>query len=270
MLGASEHEPLVQSKRHAGNQRNASLARIQARREKQIDLVLDDQLPASEAKEELLANAKRRDELDAQLRIADEPLPLLHPSMADLYRTKVEQLAAALQREDSRIEASETLRGLIDSIVVTPEGGQLRIELRGNLAAMFERRPTNETVAGTWRPARAGTVGCGGSQPPLLAALERGGMTGPDGSIFVSDRRRRWSSSFRLPFLQSHNPGHHRRAGLDDDGPKAYACLSAAAGSTRMARRAGTYIATSATTASTSGEMMKVRGSRAVTPKSKD
>jgi hypothetical protein len=57
--------------------------------------------------------------------------------MADLYRTKVEQLAAALQREDTRLEASEMLRGLIDSIVLTPEKGQLRIELRGNLAAML-------------------------------------------------------------------------------------------------------------------------------------
>lgn len=44
--------------------------------------------------------------------------------VADLYRTKVEQLAAALQREDSRLEASETLRGLIDSIVLMPEKGQ--------------------------------------------------------------------------------------------------------------------------------------------------
>lgn len=29
------------------------------------------------------------------------------------------------------------LRGLIDSIVLKPEGGQLRIELKGNLAAML-------------------------------------------------------------------------------------------------------------------------------------
>ena len=57
--------------------------------------------------------------------------------MADLYRSKVEELAAALQREDTRLEASEMLRGLIDSIVLTPEEGQLRIELRGNLAAML-------------------------------------------------------------------------------------------------------------------------------------
>ena len=68
---------------------------------------------------------------------ANEPPPLLHPSMADLYRSKVEELASALQREETRLEASEMLRGLIDSIVLTPEGGQLRIELRGNLAAML-------------------------------------------------------------------------------------------------------------------------------------
>ena len=57
--------------------------------------------------------------------------------MADLYRTKVEGLAVALQREDTRTEASETLRELIESIVLMPEKGQLRIELRGNLAAML-------------------------------------------------------------------------------------------------------------------------------------
>ena len=32
---------------------------------------------------------------------------------------------------------AETLRGLIESIVLMPEKGQLRIELRGNLAAML-------------------------------------------------------------------------------------------------------------------------------------
>ena len=79
----------------------------------------------------------RKNALLAQLATAGEPPPLLHPSMADLYRSKVEELASALQREDTRLEASEMLRGLIDSIVLTPEEGQLRIELRGNLAAML-------------------------------------------------------------------------------------------------------------------------------------
>jgi hypothetical protein len=54
--------------------------------------------------------------------------------------------AAALQHEDTRLEASEMLRGMIDAIVLIPESGQppsrdgddarsreprLRIELRG-------------------------------------------------------------------------------------------------------------------------------------------
>lgn len=102
-----------------------------------INLVLDDQLPAGEVKDALNANAKRREELEPRLKVADEPPPLLHPSMANLYRSKLEELASALQREDTRVEASEMLRGLIDSIVLTPEKGQLRIELRGNLAAML-------------------------------------------------------------------------------------------------------------------------------------
>ena len=79
----------------------------------------------------------RKEALLALVAVAGEPPPLLHPSMADLYRSKVEELAGALQREDTRLEASEMLRGLIDSVVLMPQNGQLRIELKGNLAAML-------------------------------------------------------------------------------------------------------------------------------------
>ena len=88
-------------------------------------------------KAEWEALQERKTALQAKLDSADEPPPLLHPSMTDLYRSKVEELASALQREDTRLEASEMLRGLIDSIVLIPDEGQLRIELRGNLAAML-------------------------------------------------------------------------------------------------------------------------------------
>ena len=45
----------------------------------------------------------------------------------------------ALQEPDSRSEATEALRGLVDAIVLTPDqaGETLQIELRGNLAAML-------------------------------------------------------------------------------------------------------------------------------------
>jgi site-specific DNA recombinase len=117
--------------------RHSSAPVTPRRIKKLLDLLLDDEIDMAEGKAEMKALDARRKELEVQLKAADEPPPLLHPSMADLYRSKVEGLASALQREDTRLEASEMLRGLIDSIVLTPEKGQLRIELRGNLAAMF-------------------------------------------------------------------------------------------------------------------------------------
>ena len=70
-------------------------------------------------------------------RVADAPVPLLHPNLAALYREKVATLASARQNADSRSEAAEALRGLLDAIVLVPTGNQLRIELKGNLAAML-------------------------------------------------------------------------------------------------------------------------------------
>ena len=89
--------------------------------------------------------------------------------MADLYRAKVEQLAAALQREDTRLEASETPRGLVDSIVLSPEGGQLRIELRGNLAAMLavaQRTKRSPETGDLVVPVKM--VAGGGFEPPTF------------------------------------------------------------------------------------------------------
>ena len=93
----------------------------------------------SEVRDEMNANAVRREELKAKLAAADEPPPLLHPEMARIYRAKVTELARALQEPDSRSEATEALRGLVDAIVLTPDqaGETLQIELRGNLAAML-------------------------------------------------------------------------------------------------------------------------------------
>jgi site-specific DNA recombinase len=113
------------------------LSQIETRRRKLLDLMLDGVVSKSEGKNEMLGLTARRDDLQQQVTTAQEPPPLLHPSIADLYRTRVEYLAEALQSAESRMEASDALRGLIESIVLTPEEGQLRIELRGNLAAML-------------------------------------------------------------------------------------------------------------------------------------
>jgi site-specific DNA recombinase len=93
----------------------------------------------SVVKDELNANAARREQLEAKLAITKEPSPLLHPEMARIYHTKVTELAKALQEPDSRSEATEALRGLVDAIVLTPDQAReaLQIDLRGNLAAML-------------------------------------------------------------------------------------------------------------------------------------
>jgi hypothetical protein len=110
--------------------------RIEARRKKLIEMVMNG-VPPAEVKDEMIANAARREELKAKLAAADAPPLLLHPEMADLYRQKVTTLAQALEQRETRTEATEALRGLVDAIVMTPDDGALRIELRGNLAAML-------------------------------------------------------------------------------------------------------------------------------------
>ena len=84
-------------------------------------------------------SAARLEQLEAKLAATEEPPPLVHPEMARIYRTKVDELAKALQEPESRSEATEALRGLVDAIVLTPDerGDVLQIELRGNLAAML-------------------------------------------------------------------------------------------------------------------------------------
>ncbi len=62
-----------------------------------------------------------------------ELLGLLVPSTAVRSRDSASDAAA----RGHSLEASEMLRGLIEAIVLTPGEGPLRIELRGNLAAML-------------------------------------------------------------------------------------------------------------------------------------
>ena len=117
--------------------------RIGARIKKLLNLILDDEIAVDEGKAEVKALDARRKELQAQLATANEPPPLLHPEMAELYRQKVTTLAQTLEHPETRMKATEALRGLIDAIILTPADGELRIERKGNLAAMLSAT-TNE------------------------------------------------------------------------------------------------------------------------------
>ena len=70
---------------------------------------------------------------------AVEPVPI-HPGLANIYASKVANLAEALNDEGTKAEAADLLRGLVDKIILRPDpdapNGHL-IELYGELAAIL-------------------------------------------------------------------------------------------------------------------------------------
>jgi site-specific DNA recombinase len=88
-------------------------------------------------KRELVTLEARQLLLQRDLAEAAAPVPLLHPNLAELYRQRVERLHEALRDDDTRDEAFELIRSLIDEIRLVPEDGRLRLELRGELAGIL-------------------------------------------------------------------------------------------------------------------------------------
>jgi hypothetical protein len=70
-----------------------------------------DGVPGREVKDEFIAIGHRRDVLEAQVKGANEPPPLLHPSMAELYRTKVNN---SRKRSSARTPARKPLTCSVD------------------------------------------------------------------------------------------------------------------------------------------------------------
>jgi hypothetical protein len=58
-----------------------------------LNLILDDEIAVDEGQAEIKALDGRRKEVQAQLETADEPPPLLHPEMGELFRQEVTTLA---------------------------------------------------------------------------------------------------------------------------------------------------------------------------------
>ena len=106
---------------------------------------------------------QRKKELALFLAEAEEPPPLLHPSMALQYRKRVQQLYGALQdeEEEKRVEAADILRSLVDQIVLPPPpvDGKVEIDVQGDLAGILT------IAAQTQNPAACAA----GSQVSLVA-----------------------------------------------------------------------------------------------------
>ena len=87
----------------------------------------------------------RKKELENLIATAEAPPPLLHPNMSKIYRERVSALAESLARAEDKAEAAEVLRTLIDQITLVPDGEELAIELRGDLAGILRLGKQEET-----------------------------------------------------------------------------------------------------------------------------
>ena len=92
----------------------------------------------------------RKDDLERALAKAAEPPPLLHPSLADAYHAEIADLYAALNdpSEPARLRAADAIRSLVDCIVLTPVGGEVTIDVHGDLAGILSVATGGKAVAG--------------------------------------------------------------------------------------------------------------------------
>jgi hypothetical protein len=141
------------------NRQRSALARekktLQAELErvtKQIDKLVEAILEGANA---LAVNAKlnalegQKAALEDKFAATPEAEPLLHPALAIIYRSKVEELETLLCEPDTRREAFGLIRGLIDAVTLTPVDGTLEIELRGDLAGILAMSDAGKASAST-------------------------------------------------------------------------------------------------------------------------
>ncbi len=131
------------------------LVRIDRRIRKLVELITDDDAPVKALKDELRLLEARQIELGKAVAAAAAPAPLIHPSLAEVYRQKVAALHEALRDPGTRDEAFDVIRSLIDEIRLVPDAGELRIEIKGELAGVLElcqkgtkRKPGDLSTAG--------------------------------------------------------------------------------------------------------------------------
>jgi hypothetical protein len=117
-------------------QAKSELASIERRLRKIIDAIADG-VPARTLKNELLALEARQDELRARLTRPEPERTLVHPGLAEIYRRKVAALHEALVDDTTHDEAMELIRSLIEAVVLVPDQGSLKVEVRGELAAIL-------------------------------------------------------------------------------------------------------------------------------------
>ncbi|WP_268740644.1 recombinase zinc beta ribbon domain-containing protein [Novosphingobium beihaiensis] len=141
----------------------AEITKIDRELDTLLDLILKGRA-ADGINTKMVGLEQRKKEVEAFLAEADEPPPLLHPSMAQIYRSRVQSLYDALQSEDEekRTEAADIIRTLVEDIVLTPVDGKVEIDVRGDLAGILTLSVQTKNPAG----------GAGSSQVKMVAGAE--------------------------------------------------------------------------------------------------
>lgn len=104
--------------------------------DKAIDAILQG-IPPLKLKDKIEKLEARKAELTEMLANVEEPPPLLHPNMAEVYHQRILALYGDLLNEETTTQAAQTFRSLVERIVLVPAGGELQIVLRGDLAAIL-------------------------------------------------------------------------------------------------------------------------------------
>jgi site-specific DNA recombinase len=121
----------------ANTSQPADLDRIERRIARIVAMITDDDAPVRALKQELITLETRQQALQQAIASASAPLPLIHPNLALVYRNRVAALSDALASPETRADAFDTIRSLIDEIRLVPDDGKLRIDIYGELAGIL-------------------------------------------------------------------------------------------------------------------------------------
>ena len=124
-----EHDRLMQTARNDRTRLEKELGQVRRQLGQIVDAIADG-FRNETMKTKLTDLEARQAELEAELaELGEEPPIRLHPGLADRYRAKVADLAAALDTPETRRAAADAMRGLLEEIRMHPEGDGHTIEL---------------------------------------------------------------------------------------------------------------------------------------------
>jgi DNA invertase Pin-like site-specific DNA recombinase len=136
---AEETNRLNRERRAAGEADRKALSDIE-KKLKEIVAAIEDGGYTRTLMDRLRGLEAKQDELTERVSRVPADLPDIHPSVAGIYRRKVERLSEALRHPQERDEAAEAIRGLIERITLPPgpKRGQIDATLHGELGTILE------------------------------------------------------------------------------------------------------------------------------------